>query len=100
MRCTMGRLLPGAGIVGIVRVYNPNSWVTIPTTRIVGKMYNKTLRNSKKTTTGAPLWGAPVVVFFEFPCVFAYFANNPSHWDGNPGIGIVNPHNPIKNVEK
>ena len=35
-----------------------------------------------------------MVVFFDFPCVFAYFANNPSHWDGNPGIGIVNPYNP------
>ena len=22
------------------------------------------------------------------------FANNPSHWDGNPGIRIVNPYSP------
>ena len=55
------RLLPELGLFGIVRVYNPNSWITIPMTRIVGKI-TKTFEKSKKTTTVAlrapQLWGA------------------------------------------
>ena len=85
------------GLFGIVRVYNPNSWITTPMTRIVGKtLQTSTVGKIKKDTrslrprsTGALC--APAVEFFY---VFAYFANNPSHWDGNPGIGIVNPYNP------
>ena len=60
--------------------------------------YAKMLRKIKKTKAlppAAPLRGAaPEVVFFDFLSIFVYFANNPSHWDGNPGIGIVNPNNP------
>ena len=33
-------------------------------------------------------------VFCVFLSIFVYFANYPSHWDGNPGIGIANTNNP------
>ena len=93
------RLLPELGLFGIVRVYNPNSWITIPMTRIVGKIYENTKENkeNKGAASGSAPPGrcrAPEVVFFDFLSIFVYFANNPSHWDGNPGIGIVNPNNP------
>ena len=61
-------------------------------TRIVGKIYENTKEN--KENKGAASGSAPEVVFFDFLSIFVYFANNPSHWDGNPGIGIVNPNNP------
>ena len=40
--------------------------------------------------------GAPRRAFvFLISCsAFGDFTTNPSHWDGNPGIGIVNPSNP------
>jgi len=77
------------GLFGIVKVYNPNSWFTITMTRIVGKICKNT-REIKKTTSGA----LRAFVFSIFPSVFADVGNNPSHWDGNPGIGIVNLYNP------
>ena len=68
-------------------------------TRIVGKIHKKTKENkeNKGAASGSAPPGrcrAPEVVFFDFRSIFVYFANNPSHWDGNPGIGIVNPNNP------
>ena len=68
-------------------------------TRIVGKIYENTKENkeNKGAASGSAPPGrcrAPEVVFFDFLSIFVYFANNPSHWDGNPGIGIVNPNNP------
>ena len=80
------------GLFGIVRVYNPNSWITIPMTRIVGKIYENTKEIKENNLRGAA--GGSAFVFFIFLSIFVYFANNPSHWDGNPGIGIVNPNNP------
>ena len=59
-------------------------------TRIVGKIYENTTEN--KENKGA-------AVFFDFLSIFVYFANNPSHWNGNPGIGIVNPYNPKQSPE-
>ena len=95
----MDRPLPELGLFGIVRVYNPNSWITIPMTRIVGKIYENTKEIKENNLRGAaaPRRGAAggsAFVFFIFLSIFVYFANNPSHWDGNPGIGIVNPNNP------
>ena len=58
-------------------------------TRLVGNICKHTRVN--KENKGAERPGG---CFPSFPCVFAHFANNPSHWDGNPGIGIVNPYNP------
>ena len=68
-------------------------------TRVVGNIYENTKENkeNKGAASGSAPPGrcrAPEVVFFDFLCIFVYFANNPSHWDGNPGIGIVNPNNP------
>ena len=66
-------------------------------TRIVGKIYKNTEEN--KENKGAADGRAPVVVFFDFRSIFVHFANNPSHWDGNPGIEIVNPNSqtiPVK----
>ena len=42
---------------GNVRVYNPNSWITIPMTRIVGKIYKNTKEN--KENKGAAFGRAP-----------------------------------------
>ena len=50
------------------------------------------LRGAAAPRRGAA--GGSAFVFFIFLSIFVYFANNPSHWDGNPGIGIVNPNNP------
>ena len=61
-------------------------------TRIVGKIYENTTENEENK--GAASGSAPEVVFFDFLGIFAYVANNPTYWDGNPGIGIVNPNNP------
>ena len=68
-------------------------------TRIVGKIYENTKEIKENNLRGAaaPRRGAAggsAFVFFIFLSIFVYFANNPSHWDGNPGIGIVNPNNP------
>ena len=57
------------GLFGIVRVYNPNSWITIPMTRIVGKIC-KALRNYENNLRGAPRPGgarpkaAPLFLLF------------------------------------
>ena len=67
-------------------------------TRIVGKIYENTGEIEENNLRGA---AAPrrdaargsTFVFFIFLSIFIYFANNPSHWDGYPGIGIVNPYN-------
>ena len=83
----------------IVKVYNPNSWITmnnwITITRIVGKIKKNTPRISKKQPQerGAPLWGvaeARTFDVFMLLSVFVDFANSPSHQDCNPGIEIVN----------
>ena len=50
------------------------------------------LRGAAAPRRGAA--GGSAFVFFNFSSIFVYFSNNPSHWDGNPGIGIVNPNNP------
>ena len=68
-------------------------------TRIVGKIYENTKEIKENNLRGAaaPRRGAAggsAFVFFIFLSIFVYFANNPSHWDCNPGIGIVNPNNP------
>ena len=62
-------------------------------TRIVREICKNAVKNEETKTlpsAAAPLW----VVFFDFLSVLAYFANNPTHWDGNPGIRIVNPYSP------
>ena len=48
------RPLPELGLFGIVRVYNPNSWITIPMTRIVGKIYENTKENKENKGAAAP----------------------------------------------
>ena len=53
----LGRLLPELELFGIVRVYNPNSWITILMTRIVGKIYENTKEN--KENKGAASGRAP-----------------------------------------
>ena len=87
--CRLTGLCLGLAFFGIVRVSNPNLWITIPMTRIVGKICKNT---RGKSLTGARR--AAVIFFFDVPGVFAYFANSPSHGDGNPGIFIVNSSNP------
>ena len=68
-------------------------------TRIVGKICKNTKEIEETNLQGAAAprrdaAGGSAFVFFIFLSIFVYFANNPSHWDGNPGIGIVNPNNP------
>ena len=46
--------LPQLGLFGIIRVYNPNSWITIPMTRIVGKIYKNTIEIKENNHRGAP----------------------------------------------
>ena len=41
------------GLFGIVRVYNPNSWITIPMTRIVGKINKNTKEIKENNHRGA-----------------------------------------------
>ena len=63
----MYRPLPELGLFGIVRVYNPNSWITIPMTRIVGKIYENTKEIKENNLRGA---AAPL--FSLFSLVFLY----------------------------
>ena len=65
----------------------------------MAKIYENTKEIKENNLRGAaaPRRGAAggsAFVFFIFLSIFVYFANNPSHWDGNPGIVIVNPNNP------
>ena len=32
-------------VAGIVRIYNPNSWITVPMTRIVAKLFHNVREN-------------------------------------------------------
>ena len=68
------------------------AWIIILMTRMIAKMSNNAMEYKENNYRGAAEGRA--FVFLISPGVFAYFANNPSHWDGNPGIGIVNPYNP------
>ena len=53
-------------------VYNPNSWIAIPMTRIVGKIYENTkeIKENNLRPGGALLEAAPL--FSSFSVVFSH----------------------------
>ena len=64
---------------------------------LTSKHLGLTFKDSDVSPNMREEWGAAegrAFVFFTFLSIFVYFVNDPSHWDGNPGIGIVNPNNP------